>query len=167
MTVRRTLIANLPVSGHASELVERFASDPHLWMPPPASGRGRDRWTVQLRIGPAHRFVLLRLGQPWRIGAAVWRACSWAPQSEEHDVVDATSWLPSFSGTIGAEPGSNGIRLVLHGTYVPPQGRVGALADALLFRRLAHRSAIHLLQEVAAQLTATPKAGTVRRSDDR
>lgn len=133
-------------------MVERFSADPGEWLPSPATPKGRHRWEIELSVAGAHRRVIAEIGDVWRVGDALWRSCSWWPLEEQGDWVEGPKMLPTFHGSLGLS-GGLGSRLVLSGSYDPPLGALGRFLDKVLLGRLAGRSALGMLEQLAQRLT--------------
>jgi hypothetical protein len=63
-----------------------------------------------------------------------------------------TPLLPSFRGTIRFRIAGDRTRVILDGSYVPPGGTLGRLADRAIGRHIADRTARDLVRRIAADL---------------
>jgi hypothetical protein len=140
------------VAGSHAALADRLAGDPGRWLPEPARQRGLERWTVALAAGPAHRPVSCHVDTPWRIGEAVWRSVTWDPVDDPDDMVPVARALPVFRGEVGVRPDESGVAIVLRGSYTPPAGGLGTVADAAGLRRVAEATIEWFLDEVTSRL---------------
>lgn len=148
----RGLFARLPLAGDPEVLRHRLSADPQAWLPAPARPRGVDRWTVDLAAGRFHRRVACRVGMVWVVGQALWRSVSWEPVDEPDEVVFVGRFLPTFDGKLLLTVDDGGAALVLEGTYAPPAGWFGAVADRAAFHTVADTTAMWFLRSVAARL---------------
>jgi hypothetical protein len=98
----------------------------------------RDAPSMELSVDD-HRGVALRvavkpaLGVASADGGAICWPLSWAPVGHTH-------LLPAFTGSIEALDLGGDTRLALRGTYEPPMGILGAVADKLKLHELAGES---------------------------
>jgi hypothetical protein len=83
-------------------------------------------------------------------------ATDWGRLHDEIDFAwDARSrWLPNFNGVLRMRIEGLRTRVLLQGDYLPPLGRIGALLDRLVGRRLARLTAAELIDRLARALEA-------------
>jgi len=141
----------------AGDATRRFADDPGAWLPPPADVYGPATWVVGLRAGPIHRNVAVSIGPVWQRGSTAWRALRWEPVEDGSEVLPLESLLPVFVGEIGIvrSDARQTAELRLQGSYAPPGGIAGALADHAGLHRVAQHTADRLVEEVAQRLGAS------------
>lgn len=167
--MERTIRIFLPVQGDAPATLAAFRDEPIRWLP---EGRLTERGlTSTVRAGGMSRSVLVRVGDPWVVGATHWRSLRWDPVNDEDGPGRTDRLLPAFDGELGlhvldagshagptmpgAHPGSakpGRITLILDGRYVPPGGSVGAAIDGVAMGRVAQRSLERFLEDLAANL---------------
>jgi hypothetical protein len=107
------------------------------------------RFPVELRFETeggtaAAQAVMVEIGVPQAGGDAQF-PLSWQPAAH-------TKLLPSFRGTLVAEPAGEDTCLRISGSYRPPLGQLGAFGDGLIGHRLARRTLDSLVGFVAKQL---------------
>jgi hypothetical protein len=147
----RTLTLFQPIGGR-TPLVS-ITDDPSLWLPEDSRRTGPASWNVPLRLGGVTRVVDMAIEAPFAIRSSTWRRMLWHPRSERGDLVPIAHMLPTFAGEIGLIIDAAGRQtLVLDGAYAVPLGPVGEAVDALLLGRLARRSAVVLLSDIASRL---------------
>ena len=143
--------------------IDVFTGDPQQWLPGPAFLHGPQTWTVEMRAGPIHRAVALSVGRVWRHGETAWRALRWEPVEDGSELLPLESLLPVFVGELGIVPiAADHAELRLRGTYAPPGGLAGAVADHAGLHRVAERTVNRLLEDIAARLPSGGGQGTDR-----
>jgi hypothetical protein len=121
------------------------ASDPASWLPRPCRVAGPDRWIVSLRLGPVRRPTIIELG-PARIDQnETGRSVQWETSRESGDILPYEFLLPAFRGSLVGDATT----LRIDGSYDPPAGPLGRVAD-LVLSRFAGRTVRRLLDDVAA-----------------
>ncbi|HSK22765.1 MAG TPA: hypothetical protein VK906_06300 [Egicoccus sp.] len=167
--MERTIRIFLPVPGDPAATLAAFRNEPMRWLP---EGRlGERGLTSTVRAGGMSRSVLVRVGEPWVVGATHWRSLRWDPLNDDEGPGRTDRLLPAFDGELGLhvlEPGphpgptkpdslpgptkAGRITLILDGRYVPPGGSVGAALDGVAMGRVAQRSLERFLEDLAANL---------------
>lgn len=158
--MERTIRIFLPVQGDPSATLAAFRDEPIRWLP--AGRLGERGLTSTVRAGGMSRNVLVRVGDPWVVGATHWRSLRWDPLGDDEGPGRTDRLLPAFDGELGLhvlEQGSppgptkpGRITLILDGRYVPPGGSVGAAIDGVAMGRVAQRSLERFLEDLAANL---------------
>lgn len=110
---------------------------------------------LSARVGPggpiAHR-VELEIGMPEIHRTGVLFRLHWT-------AAGATTLFPELDADlILTKQGPESTRLLLRGTYKPPLGIFGRLADRLLLNRVAEATVRNWLDRVAAELSVSPVA---------
>lgn len=146
-----------PVAADHVAASRLFVSDPGRWLPEPGRRRGVDQWTVALTAGRVHRRISCGVGSVWQLGDDVWRTITWQAVPQDDEPLPAELALPTLRGELGLVAGDGGPVLVLDGTYRPPAGVFGAVADKVLLHRIADATAGAFLAAVAHRL-ARPSA---------
>lgn len=144
----------------SDEAEERFAGDPGLWLPGPATPTDLG-WLVELRadgVLPAQLAAQLAevvVGVPLRPGEALLRGVSWHARRADRLFPVLTGDLELFALPAG------GCQLSLAGTYRPPLSVVGGAADRILGHRVAEACVRAFVLAVADSLSpATLQACT-------
>ncbi|MBS3939608.1 MAG: hypothetical protein KG028_01485 [Actinobacteria bacterium] len=149
--MERTIRIFLPVQGDPSATLAAFRDEPIRWLP--AGRRGERGLTATVRAGGISRSVLVRVGDPWVVGATHWRSLRWDPLGDDEGPGRTDRLLPAFDGELGLHVLEQGrITLILDGRYVPPGGSVGAAIDGVAMGRVAQRSLERFLEDLAANL---------------
>lgn len=160
--MERTIRVFLPVQGEPSAILAGFRDAPDRWLP--EARLGERGLTSTVRAGGIARGVLVRVGDPWVVGATHWRSLRWDPLADDDGPGPTDRLLPAFDGELGLHvvdagsgpaPGSTKpgrITLILDGRYVPPGGSVGAALDSVAMGRVAQRSLERFLEDLAANL---------------
>lgn len=149
--MERTIRIFLPVPGDPAATLAAFRNEPMRWLP--QARLGERGLTSTVRAGGMSRSVLVRVGEPWVVGATHWRSLRWDPLNDDEGPGRTDRLLPAFDGELGLhvlEPGR--ITLILDGRYVPPGGSVGAALDGVAMGRVAQRSLERFLEDLAANL---------------
>lgn len=147
----RPLTAFQPVRGDALRIREAFLSDPGNWLPD-ARPAGPATWHVPVFFGAIHRVVRCEVGSPWHAGDTAWRRLAWTPEATAGDVAPVERMLPVLTAEIGLTPGPSGCSLVLNGNYEVPASPMGEFADVVLLHRVARRTAVRFLGDIAEAL---------------
>jgi hypothetical protein len=84
---------------------------------------------------------------------------------ERDDIMPIAPGLPTLRGELGLLVNDGSAALVLHATYRPPAGPLGALADALGLSLVARRTASRFLETVAAGLAVPAEGPDARRTN--
>jgi hypothetical protein len=93
-----------------------------------------------------HQKVIVELGLLDELEAGVNCRLAWRP--EGHD-----RFLPAFEGSLEAEgDGTGGTALLISGTYQPPLGPVGALADSFALQHVARRTLVQFTRGLAGAI---------------
>lgn len=156
------LAADRQLDGDAWPVIERFLRQGSEWLPlparvlAPANDDSYDALAVHLvvsvlRTGPALHPVAVEVGPPWALPDCVSRPVAWTPSDDDGRPVH-TALLPGFRGRLTLRHGGSRLRLALEGSYEPPAGRIGAVADRVLMHRTGDRTARALLDDVATRL---------------
>jgi len=150
----------LPLSGHPSDLVERFADAP-TWLPE-ARPLQDGRWAMTLHGGGFRRTVAVRLGEPWPAATTHWRSISWDPAGPEGSTpARLVEWLlPTFDGELGLHDRGGVASLVIDGRYEPPGGGFGGAVDELALHRVARRTVQGLGAAIAGELAPSPEVAS-------
>lgn len=151
--MERTIRIFLPVQGEPAAILSAFRSEPARWLP--EARLGERGLTSTVRAGGMARSVLVRVGDPWVVGATHWRSLRWDPLSDDEGPGRTDRLLPAFDGELGLhvlDSGAGRITLILDGRYVPPGGSVGAALDGVAMGRVAQRSLERFLEDLAANL---------------
>lgn len=77
---------------------------------------------------------------------------TWLPTAERDDVLAVEQALPTFSGELGSRRSGRTSELVLHGSYLPPGGRLGAAIDGAALSRVARATSERFLEEAARRI---------------
>lgn len=92
--------------------------------------------------------VVVRLGPMTSSATAATLSVAWKPSGHEY-------LLPDFDGELAVEVDDYGrTALVLRGSYHVPLGAVGGFGDAVVGRRVARRSIVKLVEQMAWRLDA-------------
>lgn len=150
------LSLHIPVGGAPETLRRRLAGDPQAWLPPPARPRGIEHWTVDLAAGRLHHRVACGVGMVWTIGEETWRTVTWHAVTEPHQLLAVQHALPTFRGKLTLTAHDGEAVLALEGSYRPPGGLFGVLADKALLHTVAEATASWFLRTVADRLSAEP-----------
>lgn len=152
----RELRAERALTQNAQGLARAFRrDDPATWLPDlTRAGDRPDRWLVYLWGGQVGVLVDLTVGVALDDGDVVSRSVSW----------EAVRWLglrtPAFTGELSLVHGpQDRATLVLRGTYRPPGGLPGVLADRIVLHRLARTTANQLLADIAERLDRPERVG--------
>lgn len=149
------------VPGDPVATIERFVDDPTVWLPPPAESLGHDRWRTSVHIRRLRRQVTMHLQPTWTMPDTWIRAVSWTPSARHGIHEHVARYLPTFSGRLTLRTAEDG-QLILEadGSYVPPFGRTGAMADVLGLHRAADATVAELVNDIAEALALpTPMPG--------
>jgi hypothetical protein len=131
-----------------------IAGDPGTWLPAPARPAGVSLWTTTLHAGPLRRQVTVVVGPVIRAAEERARLITWSPGVRPGDVLPFEVLLPEFTGELVAD--DSGLRLV--GTYEPPVGWLGQVADIAL-RNAAHDTVRRLLHDIVEALAPVTTSG--------
>ncbi|MEX2503316.1 MAG: hypothetical protein WD378_00605, partial [Egicoccus sp.] len=105
--MERTIRIFLPVQGDPQATLAAFRDEPIRWLP---EGRlGERGLTSSVRAGGMSRNVLVRVGDPWVVGATHWRSLRWDPLGDDEGPGRTDRLLPAFDGELGLhvlDPGS-------------------------------------------------------------
>lgn len=72
---------------------------------------------------------------------------------------EGEAWYPVFDGALVVVPQLKSIKIAIQGTYRPPIGFVGQLADSAALHTLAEQSLMNLLTSAAGHLTHAVSTG--------
>jgi len=140
--MERAIEASTIIGARPGAVVALLAAEPSIAMPNP----------LTLSVGGAHQDVTVVLDETVVEGLLATVGVAWRSREHEH-------LLPSFDGTLSAEPSVGGTRLRLVGHYRVPLGPVGRFGDGLIGRRAAHESLRDALGDVARRVDHAVGAG--------
>lgn len=154
-TLRTTVALPIPPADAAAA----FRSDPGRWLPEPGRRNGIGHWLVHLWAGQLGVLVDCALAEVLRDGPQSRRRMTWQPLRDEESLL--TRAVPSFRGELCLLDRGDGVaELVVDGTYRPPGGVAGSLADRLALHVLAKRTATTFLRAVADGLDRLARTST-------
>jgi hypothetical protein len=161
----RPLTIFQPLDAEAADI--DLTAAPGAWLPEGSRPAGPGAWNVPLRLGGLTRTVRCEVGDPVRVGRAVWRSMTWTPVSERGDSVPAERLLPAFDGEIGLHVTNAGeTTIVLNGAYSVPLGAFGEAIDAMVLNRAARSTATRFLADLArAAIERSPQPVAVGGDD--
>lgn len=146
--MRRAMAESVPVKASPQSAAEVFRGSPDVWLPELSSRQSGDNWNVYVWVGQIGHLVTSTVGEPSLREEGVSRRLRWAPQGTAF-----VRSLPRFDGILSLRGGADETaQLSLHGTYQPPYGPLGAVADRLGLSRVARATARRFLMDVAARI---------------
>lgn len=149
--MRAELTAAREVDADTWPVMERFLAEPDGWLPLPARHVDDDRYESTLRAGPLMQRVAMEVGEPWTMPDAVSRPLHWEPVKAGGQRAHRKS-VPGFDGRLTLRHVDHEVSLHLDGTYIPPAGRLGVVADRVVMHRAGDATAQALLDDVIQRL---------------